>query len=101
MAAIDFGTTFSGWAYSFQHEYRSEPAKAKVKQWNAGSGSLVTEKTPTCALISPDGEKLVAFGYDAENKYKDLVENKEHTKGYFYFRRFKMSLNKEVQYRQR
>ena len=98
VAAIDFGTTFSGWAYSFLHEYRSEPAKANVKQWNAGSGCLSTEKTPTCALISPDGQKLVAFGYEAENKYKILVENDEQ-RDYYYFKRFKMSLNKEVQYR--
>ena len=98
MGAVDIGTTYSGWAYSFLHEYRSEPAKANVKQWNSGSGTLVTEKTPTCALISPDGQKLVAFGYEAENKYKDLVENDQHS-DYYYFRRFKMSLNKQVQYR--
>ena len=95
MAAIDFGTTFSGWAYSFLHEYQSEPAKANVQLWN--SETLVTEKTPTCALISPDRRKLVAFGYEAENKYKDLVVDDKH-RDYYYFKRFKMSLNKEVQY---
>ena len=93
VGAIDFGTTNSGWAYSFLHDFKSEPAKAYVRQWN--SGTLVTEKTPTCALISPDGQTLEGFGYDAENKYKDLVEKGRH-RGYYYFRRFKMSLNKEV-----
>ena len=95
VGAIDFGTTNSGWAYSFVHEFKSEPAKANVRQWNSGSGTLVTEKTPTCALISPDGKTLEGFGYEAENKYKDLVEQDDH-RDYYYFRRFKMSLNKEV-----
>ena len=95
VGAIDFGTTYSGWAYSFLHEYQSEPAKAYVKQWNSGSGSLVTEKTPTCALISPNGQKLEAFGYEAENRFRELIEQDRH-KDYYYFRRFKMSLNKEV-----
>ena len=93
VAAIDFGTTTSGWAYSFVDEFKSEPAKAKVREWN--SGSLVTEKTPTCALISPDGETLEGFGYEAENKYEALVKQDQH-RDYYYFRRFKMSLNKEV-----
>ena len=91
--AIDFGITNSGWAYSFLTEFKSEPAKAYVRQWN--SGTSVTEKTPTCALISPDGQTLEGFGYEAENKYKDLVE-KGRQRDYYYFRRFKMSLNKEV-----
>ena len=55
----------------------------------------MTEKTPTVALIAPDGKTLVAFGYEAENKYKELVEEDKH-RDYYYFRRFKMALNKEV-----
>ena len=56
---------------------------------------MVTEKTPTCALIKPDGETLEAFGYEAENKYCELVENEAHEE-YYYFRRFKMALNHTV-----
>ena len=59
------------------------------------TSTLVTEKTPTCALIAPNGDELVAFGYDAENKYKVLADNGEH-RYYYYFRRFKMALNHEV-----
>ncbi|WAQ93727.1 HS12B-like protein, partial [Mya arenaria] len=29
---------------------------------------------PTCALIKPDGKTLHAFGFDAETKYSDLLE---------------------------
>ena len=95
VGAIDFGTTNSGWAYSFGHEFKKEPANANVRHWNAGTGALLTEKTPTCALISPDGTTLEEFGYDAENKFMDLVEQDDH-RDYYYFRRFKMFLNKEV-----
>ena len=97
MGAIDFGTTFSGWAYSFMHDFKSDATNAKVKHWISGSGALVTEKTPTCALISPDGKTLEEFGYDAENKYRDLVEKGQHW-DYYYFRKFKMKLNKEVKH---
>ena len=93
MGAVDFGTTFSGWAYSLMHD----AINVKVKHWISGSGALVTEKTPTCALISPDGKTLEGFGYDAENKYRDLVEKGQHW-DYYYFRKFKMTLNKEVKH---
>ena len=76
VGAIDFGTTFSGWAYSFLDEFKRDPAKAQVRQWN--SGTTITEKTPTCALISPNGKVLEGFGYEAENKYKHLAENNKH-----------------------
>ena len=82
VGAIDFGTTFSGWGYCFLHEYKSDPTKANVRHWYGGQ--LVKEKTPTCALITPR-HKLEAFGYEAENKFKDLVENGEHH-SYYYFR---------------
>ena len=95
VCAIDFGTTYSGWAFSFTHEYKSNPTKATVRHWNSGSGNLVTEKTATCALIAADGKTLVAFGYDAENKYKELAEKNEH-RDFYYFRRFKMALNTKV-----
>ena len=99
VAAIDFGTTYSGWACSFQHEFKLEPTKIKVKHWYTGSGSLMTEKTPTCALIKPDGKTLEAFGYEAENKYNELVENDEHNQ-YYFFKRFKMALHNKVCYNQ-
>ena len=64
VGAIDFGTTFSGWAYSFLDEFTRDPAKAQIRQWN--SGTTITEKTPTCALISPNGKTIEGFGYDAK-----------------------------------
>ncbi|KAL3878916.1 hypothetical protein ACJMK2_031242 [Sinanodonta woodiana] len=92
VAAIDFGTTFSSWAYSFRHDYEKEPPKIHVKEWNSGVG--ISSKAPTTALIQPNGETLDAFGYDAEDKYGFLAENDEH-KDWYYFRGFKMSLFKD------
>ncbi|XP_060603558.1 heat shock 70 kDa protein 12B-like isoform X1 [Ruditapes philippinarum] len=91
VGAIDFGTTFSGWAFSFKHDYDSDPTKAKTKHWQSKSGTLVTEKTPTCALVNPDGKTLRAFGYDAENEYRELLDKGEE-ENYFFFKRFKMEL---------
>jgi hypothetical protein len=66
-----------------------------VKEWCSGSQNLITEKTPTCVLVKPDGETLEAFGYEAENRYTELVDNDKH-RDYFYFKKFKMMLNKKI-----
>ncbi|KAL3885516.1 hypothetical protein ACJMK2_025569 [Sinanodonta woodiana] len=89
VAAIDFGTTFSGWACSFSHEYEKEPTKVYVKQWTKG---YLSQKAPTSVLIKPDGKTFEAFGYEAEDKYAELAEKEDHEKWYF-FRRFKMHLH--------
>ncbi|XP_045189848.2 heat shock 70 kDa protein 12B-like isoform X1 [Mercenaria mercenaria] len=91
VAAIDFGTTYSGWAFSFRTDYEKDPTKADVKHWHSGTGTLVTTKTPTCLLVKPDGVTFQAFGYEAENQYMELADKDEH-KNYYYFRRFKMLL---------
>ena len=94
VGAIDFGTAYSGWAFSFKHDFDKDPTKVSTKQWRSGS-SLVTEKAPTCALIESDGKTLLAFGYDAENKYRALAEEGEQ-ENYYYFKGFKMALNKKL-----
>ena len=66
-----------------------------MKHWYSGTGSTVTEKTPTCALINPENQTLEAFGYDAENRYTTLFEENKH-RNYFYYRRFKMDLYGKV-----
>ena len=44
VAAIDFGSAFSGWAMSFRHDLEKEPSKVFTKHWN--SGQQITPKTP-------------------------------------------------------
>lgn len=97
VAAIDFGTTFSGYAFSFLYEYTNDPFKISTTTWPAGSGCLESLKTSTCVLYDPD-KKFDSFGYEAEEKYSNLaLEDKHHE--WFYFSRFKMMLyNKKVKF---
>lgn len=95
VAAIDFGTTFSGYAFSFLHDYKRDPLKISANTWTAGLGSLVSLKTSTCVLFDST-QKFHSFGYEAEEKYSNLALDDEHY-DWYYFRRFKMMLyNKMV-----
>ncbi|XP_052278633.1 heat shock 70 kDa protein 12A-like isoform X2 [Dreissena polymorpha] len=78
--SIDFGTTYSGYAYSF----KSSPNDI------IGRGGGQQIKTPTIVLLDPQ-KNMVAFGDKATNKYLQLVKNKQHTSWYM-FERFKMAL---------
>lgn len=85
VSAIDFGTTFSGYAYTFL------PNKEKIytnRNWGQTQGFLL-HKTPTCLLLKPDGE-FEAFGFEAVLKYNDLSE--EDAGNHYYFDKFKMKL---------
>ncbi|XP_062599964.1 heat shock 70 kDa protein 12A-like [Saccostrea cucullata] len=94
VAAIDLGTTYSGFAFSFEEEYENVPLKIKLNTWVAGSCGLLTLKTPNCVLFNKD-KVFDSFGYEAENKYSELTLNEQHEEWY-YFKRFKMSIfNKE------
>ncbi|XP_052761219.1 heat shock 70 kDa protein 12B-like [Mya arenaria] len=90
VAAFDFGTTYSGYAFSF----RDDPNKIHTNQnWYAGGGAsrLVSLKTPTSVLLNPDGE-FDKFSFEGEDKYASLAEDDEHH-GWRLFRRFKMVLH--------
>ncbi|OWF40770.1 heat shock 70 kDa protein 12B-like [Mizuhopecten yessoensis] len=90
VAAIDFGTTYSGYAFSFLHDYQRDPLKISANNWTAGSGGLISLKTSTCVLFKPNGD-FHSFGFEAEDKYSDLSLDREQ-EGWYYFRRFKMKL---------
>jgi len=93
VAAIDFGTTYSGYAFSFKSDYKDNPLKISTNQnWVAGSRSLVSLKAPTVVLFNSKKE-FIAFGYNAEDQYSELALDNEHH-DYYYFRRFKMALHK-------
>ncbi|XP_060559750.1 heat shock 70 kDa protein 12A-like [Ruditapes philippinarum] len=94
VAAIDFGTTFSTCGFSFRHEYESDPTNITAKQWT-GLKSAVSLKGPTSILINPDGQTIDSFGFDAEDKYAELVEKGQHNDWYF-FKRFKMQLYDKI-----
>ena len=90
VCAIDFGTTFSGYAYSPKVEYQYDPQNISVPNWDAPSSIQISYKTPTTLLLDKD-QNFVAFGYEAENTYAELAED-EVNEDYFYIRRFKMLL---------
>lgn len=93
VAAIDFGTTFSGWAFAFLHK----PKEVRVyKNWGEEFGIKSSSKTPTSVLVDGKG-KFVAFGYTAEQEYENHCANSRHSGGeeYDLFRHFKMALFRE------
>ncbi|XP_052780249.1 heat shock 70 kDa protein 12B-like [Mya arenaria] len=94
VAAFDFGTTYSGYAFSFIND----PLKVQTNQtwYSGGAGKLISLKTPTSVLLNPEGE-FDSFGFQAEDSYASKAEDDEH-EGWRLFRRFKMVLhnNKEL-----
>ncbi|XP_052072640.1 heat shock 70 kDa protein 12A-like [Mytilus californianus] len=90
VVALDFGTTYSGWAYSVRHDFKENRSDIKTKGgWKSGDG-LVTDKTPTVVLFTHEN-KFHSFGYNAESKYAELVDDNKAS-GWKYFKRFKMTL---------
>jgi hypothetical protein len=91
VAAIDFGTTYSGYAFSTISNFKLDPLKIHANQaWNAGGRQLLSLKTPIFLLL--DGRKQIVYvGYEAENAYAELVLDEKHHDNY-YFSRFKMRL---------
>lgn len=89
VAAIDFGTTYSGYAYASVKDLKDDTGKIVINIWN--SGSYMSQKAPTCILLNPKQE-FDSFGYDAETKYSQMAGEDEDFKDWYYFYRFKMSL---------
>ncbi|OWF41867.1 Heat shock 70 kDa protein 12B [Mizuhopecten yessoensis] len=94
VAAIDFGTTFSGYAFSFRHDYDLNRLNIFANtSWIAGGAGLVSWKTPTTLLLNAD-QSFNSFGYQAEEDYIGILDNDdEDPDNYYYFKRFKMLLH--------
>ncbi|XP_052248253.1 heat shock 70 kDa protein 12A-like [Dreissena polymorpha] len=86
VAAIDFGTSFSGYAWAFEYD----PFTVYTKEWLGENMTSGTEKAPTTVLVNPEGE-FHSFGYEAEDEYAVLVDG-EMFHNWYYFRNFKMKL---------
>ncbi|XP_054908892.1 heat shock 70 kDa protein 12A-like [Poeciliopsis prolifica] len=84
--SIDFGTTYSGYAFSLTS--REEEVDPHVKFWGEEVG-LETPKTPTCILFD-EHQQFVSFGYEAKNSY--LKQSGKDGRAMFFFDCFKMSL---------
>lgn len=89
VAAIDFGTTYSGYAYSFKSNW----AKVFMNKWEGGQ--LTSHKAPTALLLNPD-KSFNSFGYEAVKTYANIATEGDDEGGsykeYHFFHRFKMRL---------
>lgn len=88
VAAIDFGTMYSGYAFSLTQDWK----KPYTFTWYGGNAP--SYKNPTVLLLDSNQE-FVAFGYDAEDQYSKLTAKKVHEE-YYYFQRFKMILHQDL-----
>ena len=91
VVAIDFGTTYSGFAFSFIKD-QGKDAIFMNMDWVNEQGSL-TSKTPTCLLLKSD-LSFDSFGYEAIEKYAGL-EGEGGQEDYLFFKHFKMALHND------
>lgn len=56
VAAIDFGTTYSGYAFSTRHDFQRDPTNTFLKQWVDPTSSMMNNKTSTCILFTKKKE---------------------------------------------
>ena len=91
VVAIDFGTTYSGFAFSFIKDQGKDSIFMNM-DWVNEQGSL-TSKTPTCLLLKSD-LSFDSFGYEAIEKYAGL-EGEGEDGDYLFFKHFKMALHND------
>ncbi|CAI5677989.1 unnamed protein product [Oreochromis niloticus] len=84
--AIDFGTAYSGYAYTVAP--KEEQLDPILKKWGKEHG-FETPKTPTCILLN-EHEEFLSFGYDAKKIYINL--RGEAAKAHYFFENFKMDI---------
>lgn len=90
VVAIDFGTTFSGYAFAFTRD----PAGAihMMRRWEGGDPGVTNQKTPTTLLLRPDGS-FHSFGFGARDFYHDLEP--DEARKWMFFEKFKMALHSQ------
>ncbi|XP_063411608.1 heat shock 70 kDa protein 12B-like [Mytilus trossulus] len=103
VVAIDFGTTYSGYAFSVTKPGRKlKDVEILASQvWNSGTSGVASLKAPTSLLLRRHKE-IVAFGFEAEEQYADITLDGK-ADHYYFFDRFKMELhnNKNITSRMR
>ncbi|KAL7668731.1 hypothetical protein ACOME3_009422 [Neoechinorhynchus agilis] len=87
VVAIDFGTTFSGYAFALTKDPTSIHM---MRKWEGGDPGVVNQKTPTTILLTPNGQ-FHSFGFYARDYYHDL--DPQESRHWLYFEKFKMHLH--------
>ena len=91
VVAIDFGTTYSGYAFSFIKD-KEKGSIFMNREWVNEHGNH-TSKTPTSLLLKPD-QSFDSFGYKAVEKYAQLQDQCSEQR-YYFFQHFKMALHND------
>ncbi|TRY54463.1 hypothetical protein DNTS_009180 [Danionella cerebrum] len=87
VVAIDFGTTSSGYAFSFTEDAETIHM---MRRWEGGDPGVANQKSPTCLLLTPD-LRFHSFGFAARDSYHDL--DPEEARHWLYFDKFKMKIH--------
>ncbi|XP_033742695.1 heat shock 70 kDa protein 12A-like isoform X2 [Pecten maximus] len=87
VAAIDFGTTFSGFAYCTKDGYKHS-AGPQIQMHTWAAKTTMTAKAPTCVLLDFD-KNFKSFGYEANSEFQDDENAEENC---YFFKHFKMKL---------
>ncbi|CAF1070717.1 unnamed protein product, partial [Adineta ricciae] len=87
VVAIDFGTTYSGYAFAFTRDIDSILMMRKVDGNDPG---VINQKTPTTILLTPNLE-FHSFGFFARDFFHDL--DPDEAKRWLFFEKFKMHLH--------
>ncbi|XP_063447154.1 heat shock 70 kDa protein 12A-like [Mytilus trossulus] len=93
VVAVDFGSSGAGYAFSFAYQYKNNPLDICTSLWNNGNGP-VQAKVPAVLLFDPD-KKFHSFGFEAEDKYEELMNANKAGQWYF-LKGFKMQLYSAV-----
>ena len=94
VVAIDFGTTFSGYAFSFMTDHHSDHHPIHImRKWEGGDPGVNNQKAPTIILLTPN-QDFHTFGFTARDFYHNL-DATESAK-WLYFDKFKMALHNMV-----
>lgn len=88
VVGIDIGSEYSGYAYAFRYDIRHDPHLIRAHEWNESNRCSL--KCPTTILINSN-EEMVAFGFEAERMFSELLENNKHH-DYYYFKNFRNDL---------
>ncbi|XP_052002685.1 heat shock 70 kDa protein 12B-like [Xyrauchen texanus] len=87
VVAIDFGTTSSGYAFSFTEDPETIHM---MRRWEGGDPGIANQKSPTCLLLTPD-LRFHSFGFAARDSYHDL--DPDEARHWLYFDKFKMKIH--------
>ena len=87
VAAIDFGTTYSGYAFST----KTNPERVYVHaKWGEVMAIPHSFKTPTC-ILTDRNLRFIALGYDAISQFNSM--GSDEAEGFRFFAGFKMKLH--------